>query len=85
MNAYEAAARARKVAAIMATVPHGKDAAEVAVIASWLESFRADDIARFAAAAGVKVPSETTWAEVVKTVRARKTADQLFARVARSA
>jgi len=69
---FEARARARKVAKIVALVPDGATAAENAEIATWLAE-QADQFRReYAKLAGVHPPSQTTWDAVVAAVRARR-------------
>lgn len=74
MSVFEYAARARKVAAIVALCPAGSTPREREAVAETLETFSAADRARFAAAAGVRAPSTETWAQVVEAVRARAAA-----------
>lgn len=61
----------RKVLAILAKVPCGRDAGEIGRIALWLRGLAPELRAELAARAGVRAPSETTWAEVVKAAEQR--------------
>ena len=71
MNPFEERSRARKVLAILATVPCGATAAEIAKTADWLGALSKFDRNVLAAAAGCKPPSDETWADVVAQARAR--------------
>lgn len=66
-NAYETAARARKVAALLLHVPGSGDA-----VANRLSVFTQRMREVFAAGAGVNAPSDRTWAQLVEAVRARR-------------
>lgn len=83
MNPFEALARSRKVARLLAAVPHGRTAAEVKTIADWLEKRDQKWRNRLAASVDVKSPSPETWAELVAAARARTPLDQFEAEIAR--
>lgn len=78
-DGYAEAARAKKVAKLLAKVPVGNNAAESAKILTWLEAFTADDRADFASFAEVNKPSATTWNALLSAVSQRKTTDEAFA------
>lgn len=85
MNPFESLARSRKVARLLAAVPHGRTAAEVATIADWLETRDQRWNDELAARVGVKSPSPETWAELVAAARARSPLDEIEAEIARVA
>jgi hypothetical protein len=72
-NPFAAAARARKVAALLAIIPAGSTPREREAVADTLAGFSPADRARFAAHAGVNAPSPETWSMLVDAVRARGT------------
>lgn len=71
MRSHEAAARAVKVAAILAVVPCGRSAEEIGQISEWLRRLEQVDRDALAAYAGVRAPSGLTWAAVVGGASAR--------------
>lgn len=73
-NPFESFARSRKVARLLAAVPHGRTAAEVKTIADWLAT--RDQRWNDELAARV-------WAELVAAARARTPLDELEAEIAR--
>lgn len=78
-NPFAVRKRAAKVKAILAHVAHGETAADIARIADQLEAFSRKEQIAFAIGAGVNEPSETAWALVVSTARARLTTGEVFA------
>jgi hypothetical protein len=60
------------VLAIVASLPSGDTAADNAHAADWLAGLSQDERNVLAHAAGVKAPSEATWAEVVLVQRRRR-------------
>lgn len=78
-NPHERAARARKVAAMLALVPPGADRREQDALADVLVGFDADARVRWAAAAGCSSPSLATWADLVAVTRARPSAQEIMA------
>lgn len=66
MNIFEERGRAAKVAKILAAVPCTKTPAELAIILDWLRSLTPAQRALVAQAAGVNLPSEETWRQVVE-------------------
>jgi hypothetical protein len=79
---YERAARARKVAKMLALVPPGATRREMNDLADALVRFDDDARARWASAAGCTPPSIATWADLVALSRARLTAQEIMARAA---
>lgn len=69
---FEQTARARKVARIMAVVPHGRNAQELATVAAWLARMTVAERTALAAYAGALPPSDETWRAVVASAFARK-------------
>jgi len=68
-NGFEATARAKKVAKLLAAIPAAKDDTRVAkLLAGWSQS----DRDRFAAAHGVKSPSVRTWNELLCALVSRR-------------
>jgi hypothetical protein len=70
-NAFEAAARARKVAKLLAVVPFPRDRVGIEASAAALSVASPRDRHWLAQLAGVSVPSDTTWTALVEAVRAR--------------
>ncbi|HEU5276794.1 MAG TPA: hypothetical protein VFU97_24270 [Xanthobacteraceae bacterium] len=85
MNPFETLNRARKVAKLLAAIPHGRTAAEVKTIAYWLAKRDQAWNDELAARVGVKSPSPETWAELVAAARARTPLDEFEAEIARVA
>jgi hypothetical protein len=86
MNAFEAAARAAKVAKILAVVPVGETRRELDIVVSWLEAMTVQERRALALHAGcTAAPSDVTWAAVVEGARVRKTAAEVFGRAGRAA
>lgn len=78
-NPFKALARSRKVAALLAVVPHGRTPDEIRKIADWLKG--TDSVVRtgIAMQACVKAPSPETWDLLVAAARARTPLDELQA------
>lgn len=70
-NAFEDAARARKVIAILGVLPTGKTQIENDLLATMLETLSAEQRAVYEVLAGVKVCSAETWRLVMAAVRGR--------------
>jgi hypothetical protein len=81
-NAFAEAARAKKVVAILNAIPTGRTAAENAKIAAYFFSLSPEERKSFADHVGVNVPSEETWTKVCEALRARKTVDEVLAKLA---
>jgi len=69
MSTHEATARARKVAAMSALVPPARGRWHARRLACRLARFTPEERARWARAAGVAAPSDTSWAWLVAAVR----------------
>jgi hypothetical protein len=84
---FEDAARGKKVARLLASVPVCESADDTRITAEWLESMSVPDRALWAKKmAGVRAPSAETWRQLVEAVKARKTigeVDELARRVIR--
>lgn len=78
MNPHEAAARTRKVLAILSVVPCGRDAEEIGKVAAWLRDLPQADRDALAASAGAKSPSQITWDEVVRAAGQRRSVAEMF-------
>lgn len=76
MNPFERAARAEKVAKIVAIIPMATTAKGNAAGARFLAGLAQVDRDIFARMAGQLAPSEATWAMVVEAVRNRRTPRQ---------
>lgn len=75
-NDHEARARTIKVARLALKVPTGGTAEENQAIANFFEKLTASDRRVFAAAVGVKAPSDKTWSQLVEVLRRRETVEQ---------
>jgi hypothetical protein len=69
MNAFEMVARAKKVAKLVAAVPAPETRSQAERLAMTLAGFTERQRAMWAQAAGVRAPSNLTWAWVVSAVR----------------
>lgn len=78
VNWHEERARALKVAKLAAMLPPGQTAQEIARTADFFAKLSQADRARFAAAAGVKPPSDVTWSALVELLRSRRTRRQTW-------
>lgn len=76
-NPREEAARSRKVLAMLDKTPIGRTPEENAIIAEWLAALSVPERAIWAAGAGCRSPSETTWRQLIAAVRERKTVDEV--------
>lgn len=72
MNSHEYIARARKVARLVAAVPAPETRSQAERLAMTLAGFTDRQRAMWAQAAGVRAPSELTWAWVCSAVRERR-------------
>lgn len=81
-NAFAEAARARRVVAFLNAIPTGRTAAENLKIAAYFSALSPEERKSFADHVGVNVPSEETWAKVCEALRARKTVDEVLAKLA---
>jgi len=77
MNHFADAARAKKVSRMLPFVPFGTDAAQVHEIADRMAAWKQADRDELARAAGVNVPSPTTWNALVAALREREPAEDL--------
>ena len=71
-NPFERMNRIRKVGKMALLIPYGVDAAAIAETARFFERASSEDRATLAEAAGVAMPSDTTWAMLIETLRARR-------------
>lgn len=78
-NRFEQLARAKKVSALLAIVPHGNDAREIAATAAFLSAMTDRQWATLAQRAGVSVPSEETRRLVLAKARARLSVGEIVA------
>lgn len=69
---FEDAARAKKVASILAVVPTGETTEQNRIIAEFLTGLSVPERAIFAKAAKANAPSAETWQQVIDAVRAWK-------------
>lgn len=69
---FEAAARSKKVIALLGVVPTGETSDQNRIIAEFLTGLSVPERAIFAKSAKVNAPSAETWQQVIDAVRARK-------------
>lgn len=76
-NDFMYRARAAKVARLLAVVPCGRNRREIDATAAWLESLTGAERALLAVHAGVHVPSDATWAQLVRAAFNRTSMEEV--------